>query len=588
MPSHDVVIVGSGLAGMRAALELCQDVDVAIISKVHPSRSHSSAAQGGIAAAINNVPLERPAKLEGKEVTVDSPDLHFYDICKGGDFLVDQDAAQACAYAAPEIVYDYEHFGVAFSRTPEGRIAQRAFGGHQAPRACYAADRTGHALLHGLWDQVMKHRERITVYSEWVVLDNIIRDQLCRGLVVYDLRTGEIDVARAKAVLWASGGYGRVFRITTNAFASTGDGTSIAYRSGLPVEDMEFMQFHPTGLWRQGILFSEGARGEGAHLLNGLGERFMSKYAPGMMELAPRDITSRAEQTEIEAGRGIDGKDYVYLDLTPIGRERILERLPQIHQLVVNFVGVDCSDQPIPIQPTAHYSMGGIPVTLKGEVIVDPQNTVLEGMFAAGECSCMSVHGANRLGVNSLLEATATGRIAGRTVREFLKSGRAFPDVPAGATDRAREEIDRLMNSAGGAAGGGRESVADIRDEMKDVMTEKCGVYRTEQGLEECRARVRELQERFRRASIQDRSKVFNTALTEAIELGHTLDCAEVIVEGALAREESRGAHARRDFPTRDDERWLKHTLAFRTENGPRLEYKPVTITRFAPEERKY
>jgi len=582
MPAHQVVIVGSGLAGMRAALEVCQELDVAIISKVHPSRSHSSAAQGGIAAAINNVPLEKPAMLEGQEVTVDSPDLHFYDICKGGDFLVDQDAAEMVANAAPEIVYGYEHYGVAFSRTPEGRIAQRAFGGHQAPRACYAADRTGHALLHALWEQVMKHRDRIKVYSEWVVLDVIVRDNVCTGLVVYDLRTGQLEVVRASAVLWATGGYGRVFRITTNAFASTGDGTAIVYRNGLPIEDMEFMQFHPTGLWRQGILFSEGARGEGAHLLNGLGERFMSRYAPNMMELAPRDITSRAEQTEIEEGRGIDGKDYVYLDLTPIGRERILERLPQIHQLVLNFVGVDCSEKPIPIQPTAHYSMGGIPTTIKGEVVYNTQDGIVEGMFAAGECSCVSVHGANRLGVNSLLEATATGRMAGRTIREFVGKGRAIPDVPPGATDRARQEIDHLMN------GGGRESIADIRDTMKDVMMQKCGVYRTAEQLTECRETIRELKDRFKHTSVQDRGKVFNTALTEAIELGHMLDCAECIVEGALAREESRGAHARRDFPNRDDERFLQHTFAYRTESGPRLEYKPVTITRFQPQERKY
>jgi succinate dehydrogenase / fumarate reductase flavoprotein subunit len=582
MFTHDVVIVGSGLAGMRAALEVCRDLDVAIISKVHPSRSHSSAAQGGIAAAINNVPLEREAKLAGTPVETDSIDLHFYDTVKGGDFLVDQDAAEMVTASAPEIVYGYEHFGVAFSRTPEGRIAQRAFGGHQAPRACYAADRTGHALLHGLWEQVMKHRDRIRVYSEWVVLDVILRDNLCRGLVIYDLRTGQLEIVRAKAVLWATGGYGRVFRITTNAFASTGDGASIVYRSGLPLEDMEFMQFHPTGLWRQGILFSEGARGEGAHLLNGLGERFMAKYAPNMMELAPRDITSRAEQTEIEAGRGIDGKDYVYLDLTPIGRERILERLPQIHALVLNFVGVDCSEKPIPIQPTAHYSMGGIPTTVRGEVIRNAEGEVVVGMYAAGEAACMSVHGGNRLGVNSLLEATATGRAAGRAVREFALATKALPDVPDGAMDRAKAEIDRLMK------GGGKESVADIRDAMKDVMMEKCGVYRTAEGLQQCRETIRELKARFAHTSIQDRGQVFNTALTEAIELGHMLDCAEAIVNGALAREESRGGHARRDFPNRDDERFLRHTLAYQTEGDPRLEYKPVTITRFQPEERKY
>lgn len=384
MPAHQVVIIGSGLAGMRAALAVCGRLDVAIISKVHPARSHSSAAQGGIAAAINNSPLERPARLAGREVSVDSVDLHFYDICKGGDFLVDQDAAERVAERGPAIVYQYEHWGVPFSRNAEGKIAQRAFGGHQAPRACYAADRTGHALLHTLWEQVMKNRERIKVYSEWMVLDVIVRDNVCSGVVVYDLRTGQLELVRATAVLWATGGYGRVFRITTNAFASTGDGPAILYRNGLPIEDMEFVQFHPTGLWRQGILFSEGARGEGAHLINGKGERFMARYAPNMMELAPRDITSRAEQTEIEEGRGIDGKDYVYLDLTPIGRERILERLPQIHQLVKNFVGVDCSEKPIPIQPTAHYSMGGIPTTLKGEVVCNTNNDLVAGMFAAG------------------------------------------------------------------------------------------------------------------------------------------------------------------------------------------------------------
>lgn len=584
MPSHDVVVVGSGLAGMRAAVEIAGHLDVAIVSKVHPARSHSGAAQGGMAAPINNNPLTKPGLLtraSGDEVNVDSVELHWYDICYGGDFLVDQDAAEAVAKRAAEIVYQYDHWGVAWSRNPDGTISQRRFGGHQAPRACYAADRTGHALLHCLWEQVMKRDSEIKIYSEFYVLDLIIRDGVCSGVVVYDLASGQLDVIQAKAVIFASGGYGRAWRITTNAFASTGDGVAMAFRNGLPLEDMEFVQFHPTGLWRQGILFSEGARGEGAHLVNGEGERFMERYAPEYMELAPRDIISRAEASEFQEGRGVNGQDYVYLDFRPIGRERVLERLPQLHQLAWNFAGIDILEEPLPIQPTAHYSMGGIPVNLNGEVIVDPEGTIVKGFYAAGECSCMSVHGANRLGVNSLLEATATGLLAGGSALEYAGSI-AHSEAPSDATDATRERVDRIAHR------GGEEKIGEIRDTLKDVMMEKCAVFREAQALQECLDAVKGLQSRFRDAPIQDKSKAFNTAFTEAIELDNMLSFAEAIVVGALARQESRGAHFRTDHPTRDDDEWMKHTLAYRDDDGVRLEYKPVTVTKFQPEERKY
>ncbi len=576
MLEHGVLIVGSGLAGMRAALEVSEDpdLDVALLTKVHPLRSHSGAAQGGIAASLNNSNDE------------DSWELHMYDTVKGADFLADQDAAEILAREAPENIFELEHWGCAFSRLENGLIAQRRFGGHTQPRAVYAADRTGHALLTVLFEQLF--RRGVKVYSEWYALDLVLRDNVCQGIVVYDILTGQIDAIAAKAVLFATGGYGRAFQTTTNAAASTGDGIVMAYRAGIPLEDMEFVQFHPTGLQGSGILLSEAARGEGAHILNAEGRRFMEDYAPERMELAPRDIVARAEQTEIDEGRGVtDKKDSVFMDFSPIGEERIRYALPSVLHLARDFAGIDPLQAPVPIQPTAHYSMGGIPCDVDGMVRLKDQNDrPIVGFYAAGECSCVSVHGANRLGTNSLLEAVVFGRRAGRAIRT------AVPDlaptrIEEGDLQRAVAEVDGLLKSDG------PERAGAIRQELREVMMVDCGVFRTRPQLENCLRMLKNLQERYQRISIDDKGWQFNTDLVEAIELGHMLEYAEVIVTGALAREESRGGHFRKDFPTRDDQRWHKHTLAYRTDDGPRLAYADVNMQPqyrdpFPLEERRY
>ena len=573
---HDVLIVGSGLAGMRAALEVSEDpdLDVAILTKVHPLRSHSGAAQGGIAASLNNSNDE------------DSWDLHMYDTVKGADFLADQHAAEILAREAPENIFELEHWGCAFSRLDDGRIAQRRFGGHTQPRAVYAADRTGHALLTVLFEQLF--RRGVKVYSEWYALDLILRDNICQGLVVYDILTGKIDTIAAKAVMFATGGYGRAFSITTNAAASTGDGIVMAYRAGIPLQDMEFVQFHPTGLQGSGILLSEAARGEGAHIINAEGRRFMEDYAPERMELAPRDIVARAEQTEIDAGRGVtDKKDCVFMDLRPIGEERIRYALPSVLHLARDFAGIDPLQHPVPIQPTAHYSMGGIPCDVDGLVrLKDQNNAPITGFYAAGECSCVSVHGANRLGTNSLLEAVVFGRRAGRAMRATVKE-LAPTRIEEGDLQTAVAEVDWLLKADG------NERAGPIRQELREVMMIDCGVFRTEPQLQSCLATVKALQERYQRIAVDDKVWQFNTDLIEAIELGHMLEYAEVIVVGALARQESRGGHSRKDFPTRDDQRWHKHTLAYRTDDAPRLEYAEVNMQPkhrdpFPLEERKY
>ena len=558
MLQHDVLIVGSGLAGMRAALEVSEDpsLDVAILSKVHPLRSHSGAAQGGIAASLGNS-------------AEDSWDLHMFDTVKGGDFLVDQNAAELLAREGPENIFELEHMGCAFSRDEQGRVAQRRFGGHTAPRACYAADRTGHAVLTVLFEQLL--RRGVKVYSEWYALDLIVRDRVCQGIAAYDILTGQIEAIAAKTVMFGTGGYGRAFRVTTNAFASTGDGVVMAYRSGVPLEDMEFVQFHPTGLQGSGILLSEAARGEGAHIVNSDGYRFMEDYAPGRMELAPRDIVARAEQSEIEAGRGVtELQDSVFMDLRPIGEERIRYALPSVLHLARDFAGIDPLVDPVPIQPTAHYSMGGIPCDVNGQVrLKDQEDAPIVGFFAAGEASCVSVHGANRLGTNSLLEAVVFGRRAGRGILDVVKD---LPptEIDEGDMARAIGEVDTLMRADG------PEKIGQIRAELRDTMMDKCGVFRTDEQLHEALAEVKAYQERYARASIDDHGQTFNTDLLDAVELGHMLEYAEVIVTGAIARQESRGGHARRDFPERDDENWFKHTLAYREDDGPRLEYCSV------------
>ncbi len=597
MITHDVIIVGSGLAGMRCAVEIrrkAPQADIAIVSKVYPTRSHSGAAQGGIAAALGNVRYDQNQMPvpDSEEHPQDDWLTHMYDTVKGADFIGDQDAIEIlCREAAPTI-YELEHMGVPFSRLPDGRIAQRPFGGHANPRACYAADRTGHALLHTLYGELVRYN--VKVYPESYMLGLVVEDNICRGITVMDIRTGQIDVIQAKATMFGTGGYGRAFKITSNAYSSTGDGITAAYRVGLPLEDMEFVQFHPTGLFSHGILLSEGARGEGGYLLNGLGERFMARYAPGRMELAPRDVVSRAIYSELEAGRGAGpNADYVLLDLRHIGKKKLDERLPQITELARDYLGIDPVTDPVPIQPTAHYSMGGIPTDADGRVIttIDGKDTVISGFFAAGECACASVHGANRLGTNSLLEATVYGRRTGQTIANFLlneaRGGQGLAPVPAYALRQAEDEVAELLNR------NGRENHADIRKELQATMFANAGVFRQPDKLTQQLGIISDLRERFQRITLDDKSRRYNTEIVEALELSHLLEFAECIVTGALAREESRGAHARRDFPKRDDANWMKHTLAFRGADGrPQLTYKSVRYgpegPRFKPEERKY
>ncbi|MFQ5795934.1 MAG: succinate dehydrogenase flavoprotein subunit [Candidatus Bipolaricaulia bacterium] len=566
MPQHDLVIVGGGIAGLRAALAAREFVeDVAVVSKVHVLRSHSVAAQGGMGAALGNVDPD------------DSWKLHMFDTVKGSDYLADQDAVELLVKEATGTIYELEHMGVAFSRLPDGRIAQRAFGGHQKKRACYAADRTGHVILHTLYGECIK--EKITLYNEYFAVSLNVDDGVCTGLVAYNVANSEIEAFQAKAVVLATGGYGQAYQVTSNGRANTGDGLSMVYRQGLPIEDMEFVQIHPTGLPGTGILITEGARGEGGYLINGSGERFMEKYAPTMMEIAPRDIVSRAMYIEVREGQGVDGKDYLHLDLRHLGREKILERLPAVYEFATYFGGVDPSEAPIPVAPTAHYSMGGIPVTLDGEVKRTAAGEIVSGLYAAGECACVSVNGANRLGTNSLLEVAVFGQLSGTAAGRYVQQVE-FQEPPS--IDEVREEIKWLLGSDG------KERAVTLRDELKRMMTQNVGVFRDRDGLEAAQAKIAELMERYRNLGIDDQGTLFNTDLQEALELGRLLDFSEAIVASALAREESRGAHYREDFPERDDEDWLKHSYAFRTPEGVQMDYAPVTITEFEPAERKY
>ncbi len=572
---HDVVVVGAGLAAMRAAVEAAGDYDVAVLSKVFPTRSHSGAAQGGIAASLANE-------------EEDHWEWHMFDTVKGSDYLGDQDAIEILVKEAPIVVREFEHMGAPFSRTPDGRIAQRLFGGHTKDfgkggpvlRACYAADRTGHALLHTLYENCVKKGVRF--YPEFYVLGLIVRDDVCRGVVAWDVVNGGVHVFHAKAVMFGTGGHARIFRIASISLSSTGDGPAMALRAGIPLEDMEFLQFHPTGLYIHGILVSEAARGEGGYLINDAGERFMKKYAPDKMELAPRDVVSRAMQREIDEGRGIGGKDFIHLDLRHLGKEKIMTLLPQIHELAWKFMHVDCVADPIPIQPTAHYSMGGIPTDNDCHVLADGKSKKVAGFYAAGECACVSVHGANRLGTNSLLEASLFGRRAGKSVVRFLRAEPAFPELPADAAKEAIEEIDGILSATG------TERTGAIRAEMQAQMTTNCAVFRNGCNLEALVAEVKKLRERYGRIRIEDKGKTFNMDLIDALELGRMLDVTEVMVASALNRTESRGGHSRTDFPKRDDANWLKHTLARRKGGAITFDYRPVAITRFQPKERKY
>ncbi len=566
MRKHDVIVVGGGLAGLRAAWRVSEAADTAVVSKTHPLRSHTGAAQGGIAASLGNA-------------TPDSWEEHMFDTVKGSDWLGDQDAIEILVKEAPRTIYDLEHLGVAFSRTQEGKIAQRPFGGHQRPRSCYAADWTGHTLLHTVYEQCIP--KSIAFYDEWFGLSLAISDGVCRGIVAMDIRTGNIEVFHSKVVIITTGGYGRAFMITSNALANTGDGLSMVTHAGLPLEDMEFVQFHPTGLYRHGILITEGARGEGGYLVNRDGERFMAKYAPEKMELAPRDVISRAEQTEIDEGRGGEGKDFVYLDLRHLGEAKITERLPQTRDLAVSFVGVDPVKELIPIQPTAHYSMGGIPTTITGLVVSDEKNAPVAGLFAAGECACVSIHGANRLGTNSLLDAAMFGDRAAVAAVQYLRSAE-FQPFPGEVLKEAKDRVGKITDS------NGAESAPKLRKELQEAMTQKCGIFRTETKLDECLQKVRELQGRFENIGIGDKSRMFNTEVIEALETQNLLDFSEIIVYGARERKESRGAHWRNDYPKRDDDKWMKHTFAFRREGGIELRYKDVVITSIPPKERGY
>jgi succinate dehydrogenase flavoprotein subunit len=570
---YDVVIVGAGGAGLMAALQLAGRGHVAVLSKLYPTRSHTGAAQGGIGAALGN--LEE-----------DHWEWHMFDTVKGGDYLVDQDAAEILCREAIETVYDLEHWGLPFSRTPEGKIAQRPFGGHtrefgKAPvrRSCYAADRTGHMILQTCYQQCIKNQ--VHFYDEFHLLDLLIEQGRCAGVVALCLATGEIHTFHAKAVLLATGGCGRMFEITSNALALTGDGMAVVNRRGIPLEDMEFFQFHPTGIYKLGILLSEAARGEGGILRNRNGDRFMQRYAPTLLDLAPRDLTSRAIYQEIREGRGIDGKNYVHLDLRHLGREVLDQKLPDITEFVRTYLGVEPLTDPIPIQPTAHYAMGGIPTDVEARVVIDEKNTPLAGLYAAGEAACVSVHGANRLGTNSLVDILVFGRRGGRQAARFIKEN-DLVSLPSNPDEPARSMHAELLNSSG------KERAADIRDSLRREMMSLASVFRDAQGLGKMRVKLHELRDRYRRIKIEDRSKKYNTELLEAVELGGLIELAEVLVESALVRQESRGAHWREDYPKRDDANWLKHTLAYRSANGIDFKFKPVSITKFEPKERKY
>ena len=579
---YDVVIVGAGGAGMRAAIESTKRARTAVLTKLYPTRSHTGAAQGGMCAALANV-------------EEDNWEWHTFDTIKGGDYLVDQDAAEIMCREAIDAVLDLEKMGLPFNRTDEGRIDQRRFGGHTrnhgeaaVRRACYAADRTGHMILQTLYQNCVK--EGVEFFNEFYVLDVLLTEvdgeERTSGVVAYELATGEIHVFQAKSVIFATGGYGKVWKTTSNAHSLTGDGMGVIWRRNLPLEDMEFYQFHPTGLAGLGVLLTEGARGEGGILRNASGERFMERVAPTIKDLAPRDMVARAMVAEVREGRGAGpNKDYVYLDLTHLPKEQIEAKLPDITEFARTYLGVDPVTELVPVFPTAHYAMGGIPTNVETEVLRDNDH-VVPGLYAAGECACVSVHGANRLGTNSLLDINVFGRRAGIAAAEYAAS-HDFVDLPADPQGQTIALVEG-MRSATGA-----ERVARIRKDLQDTMDLNAQVYRTEATLKQALTDIFELKRRYRHISIQDKGTRYNTDLLEAIELGFLLDLAEVTVISALERKESRGGHAREDYPTRDDVNFMRHTMAYRVTDGQgdttvRLDYKPVTMTRYEPMERKY
>ena len=575
MLEHDIIIVGGGLAGCRAAVEIARtdpSLNVALVAKTHPIRSHSVAAQGGIAATLKNVDSS------------DSWSAHAFDTVKGSDYLADQDAVEILAREAPDVVIDLEHMGVLFSRLQDGRIAQRAFGGHSHNRTCYAADKTGHAILHELVNNLRRYGVRI--YEEWYVMRLILEDGQAKGVVMYHILDGQIEVVRAKAVMFATGGYGRVYNTTSNDYASTGDGLAMAAIAGVPLEDMEFVQFHPTGLYPVGVLISEAVRGEGAYLINSEGDRFMANYAPSRMELAPRDITSRAISREIRAGRGIHrdgsaGGPFVYLDLRHMGKEKIMSRVPFCWEEAHRLVGIDAVHQPMPVRPTVHYSMGGIPVNTDGQVRSSASGLV-DGFFAAGESACVSVHGANRLGSNSLLECVVYGRRTGAALAQFVQK-RKLPSLDEQRyITEAKQQIQALMEQSG------QYRIDRIRTDFQDCMTQHCGVFRTAELMESGLQQLQQLQQQYSQIYLDDKGSCWNTEIVEALEMRSLMIVAQLILTSALNRQESRGAHFREDYSERDDRNFLKHTMAYYSPAGIDLQYRPVTITMFEPQERKY
>ncbi len=571
--THDIVIVGAGLAGLRAVVEVADQTNVAVVSKVFPTRSHSGVAQGGITAPLGNEEEDRW-------------EWYFFDTVKGSDYLGDQDAIEIMVKDAPRAIYELEHMGVPFSRTSEGKIAQRNFGGHTrdygkkpVKRACYAADHTGRVVLDTLFDQCLRHQ--VKFYSEHYVLSLIFEEGRCSGVVTYDLATGELHLLKAKAVLLTTGGCGKIYKTTSNSRSTTGEMFNLVYQLGIPLEDMEFVQFHPTGLYPLGILVSEAARGEGGILRNRLGERFMERYAPTVKDLAARDVVSRAILTEIREKRGIAGKDYVHLDLTHLGEEKISEKLWEIASFVRIYLGIDPVYDPIPVQPTCHYMMGGIPTTVDGKVLSDEKGSIVQGLYAAGESACVSVHGANRLGCNSLLDLLVFGRRSGLAMEDGIK-GFEIPSISTNSLKKVEEKIKRLLDHQG------KEKIDPIKQGMERVMRDYGSVFRNQEGLKKGIEEIRVLKERYKDIEIVDKGKHFNFELMEAIELDHQLELSEVILLSALHRRESRGAHFREDFPLRADRYYLKHTLIYKTPKGPEVRYKPVKITRFQPEARVY
>jgi succinate dehydrogenase / fumarate reductase flavoprotein subunit len=570
---YDVVIVGGGIAGLYTALTAAERCRVAVISKVHVTRSHSVAAQGGIAASLGNE-------------EEDHWEWHMYDTVKGSDYLADQEAVEILAKEAPAAIIALENLGVPFSRNGEGKIEQRRFGGHtrnlgEAPvkRACYVSDRTGRAIMDTLYDRCQSGG--VDIYNEVFVLQLLFEGNTCCGVAGYDIASGKPRVFHSKSVVLATGGCGRIYKTTSNGFASTGDGLALALDSQIPLMDMEFVQFHPTGIYGMGILISEAARAEGGILRNGLGERFMERYAPTLKDLAPRDIVSRAILTEIKEGRGIDGKDYVHLDLRGLGKEQLEKKLPEITFFIKTYLGIDPVNTLVPIAPTCHYIMGGIPTDNDGRVLADEKGTVLPGLFAAGECACVSVHGANRLGCNSLIDLVVFGKRMGQTVAANTTGKNSVP-MPQQAESIVVDKLNSLLNCKG------TEHIAPLRSEMQRLMTEKCSVFRNGENLTAALNEVRQLQKRCLNVDISSKNLVFNYELEDALELANMLKVAEVIVYSALQRLESRGSHFRSDYPERNDEQWLRHTMADFTPQGLRANYKPVSITRFQPEKRRY